>query len=133
MVGLRVNDDMIDRILWGGSRVGFAAEGRPCIFGGEVGSDVGMGMINNFHGSWAAEALHQEAEVFPPQIVGFSRCPGKALGIQSVIAVLLVDTTADFINTAAVMWSKEKAATFLRIGFLRMSIDLCQHMGSKSG
>jgi hypothetical protein len=41
-----------------------------------------------------------------------------------VIAILLIDTAADFIDTAAVVWPEEKATAFLRVGLLSMDIDL---------
>ena len=80
-----------------------------------------MGMVNDPHGAWGLDALHQKTQISPSQVVRNTRRAGKAFGIKGVIAILLVHAAAYLINQGAATRSDEKATTLLRIGFTGIS------------
>jgi len=66
VVGLRINDNMVNWVLRFCGVVRLAAEGGTGVLGRKVGPDVGMRMIDDLDRSWAAHAFEEETQVFPP-------------------------------------------------------------------
>ena len=118
---------MIDRVQRFGSVIRFTPQGRADIFSREVRPYIDVGMVNDLHGAWGLDALHQKTQISPAQVVGNTCRAGKAFRIKGVIAILLVHAAAYLINQGTVTRSDEKATTLLRIGFAGMGVDLCQY------
>src|SRR5262245_39187836 len=127
VIGLCINNNMIDRVQRFGSIVMFAPQGRPDILSREVGAHINVGMVNNLHGAWGLDALHQKTEISPSQIVRNTCRAGKAFRIKGVIAILLVHAAAHLVNNGTVTRPDEKATTLLGVRFAGMGVDLCQY------
>jgi hypothetical protein len=92
-----------------------------------------MGVVNDLHGAWGLNALHQKTQISPPQVVRNTCRARKAFGIEGVIAILLVHAATYLVNNGAVTWSDEEATTLLGVCFAGMGVDLCQYFTGERG
>jgi hypothetical protein len=87
-----------------------------------------VGVINDFDRTETLHALHEEKQVFPPEIVGFACGAWEALRVQSMIAILLIHAGAHFVDFNRLPRSDKEATTLFGIGLSGMGIDFLQYL-----
>jgi hypothetical protein len=122
VVGLGIDHNMVHRIERLSRIVRLTAEGGTGIFGREIRSDVGMGMVDHLDRARHSKTVQQEAQIFPAEIVRFSRRTGKPFRVDGVIAVLLILTAAHFVKGGAIVRADEESTALFRVRAPRMGI-----------
>jgi hypothetical protein len=131
VVGLGIDDNVIDGIERFSSVIRLTAEGHPCVFGGKIRPSVRVRVIDDFDRTEAPYTLIEKTHVFHVEIVGVAGGAREALRIQGVVAVLLIHAGAHFVNCSGITRSDKKATALFGIGLSGMGVDFSQYLVRK--
>jgi hypothetical protein len=128
MVDLGINDNVIDWIERLGGVVRLTTEGCTGVFGGEIGANVRVRVVDDLDRPGALYTLYEEPQVFPTQIVGFACGPWETLRVQGVVAILFIHAGAHLVDHGSITRPDKEPTTLFGIGLAGMGVDFSQHV-----